>query len=92
MPSRTRTRRSRSEGRTKLSNGPTTVGPDTTRIAHSITAAPLDMPSTGVANSAADSQMISVPSQTSQTSQTSLTTMRRVWHRSRPIPRPGPAS
>ncbi|MEV7720342.1 hypothetical protein [Streptomyces sp. NPDC088184] len=52
----------------------------------------MDMPSTGVANSAADSQMISVPSQTSQTSQTSLTTMRRVWHRSRPIPRPGPAS
>ncbi|MFJ1716812.1 hypothetical protein [Streptomyces sp. NPDC088260] len=46
----------------------------------------MDMPSTGAANSAADSQMISAPSQTNQT------TMRRVWHRSSPIPRPGPAS
>lgn len=51
-PSQTRMRCSRSEGRTKLSSGPTTVGPDTTRIAPSITAAPLDMSSTGTANSA----------------------------------------
>src|SRR5215831_5985197 len=39
-PSQDKIRCSRSDGRTNASSGPTTVGPDTTKIAPSITAAP----------------------------------------------------
>src|SRR5262249_10187690 len=46
-PSQDRIRCSRSEGRTNASSGPTTVGPDTTKIAPSMSAAPADMPSNG---------------------------------------------
>ena len=72
-PSQIRTRCSRSVGRTKLSSGPTTVGPETTRIIPSITAAPRDMPSSGAATDAANAQVISTPMMISR-----ITTL-RTW-------------
>jgi len=45
----------------KRSSGPTTVGPETTRMMPSITAAPRDMPSSGAAAAAASTQVIRTP-------------------------------
>ena len=45
----------------KRSKGPTTVGPETTRMMPSITAAPRDMPSSGAATAAASTQVIRTP-------------------------------
>lgn len=52
-PSQIRMRWIRSVGRTKWSSGPTTVGPETTRITPSMTAELFDMPSSGTARTAA---------------------------------------
>ena len=52
-PSQDRIRWRRSDGRTKARRGPTTVGPDTTRMAPVMSAAPAEMPSSGVASAAA---------------------------------------
>jgi hypothetical protein len=58
---RARTRCSRSVGRTRSCNGPTTVGPETARITPIITAAPGDRPSSSAATAAASGQVISTP-------------------------------
>ena len=60
-PSQDRIRWRRSAGRTNASSGPTTVGPDTTKIAPSIAAAPADMPSSGAASTAANAIVIGTP-------------------------------
>ena len=60
-PSQDSIRWRRSEGRTKASSGVTTVGPDTTRIAPVISAAPPDMPSSGPASTAANAIVIGTP-------------------------------
>ena len=60
-PSQDSIRWRRSDGRTKASSGPTTVGPDTTKIAPSISAAPADMPSSGPASTAANAIVIGTP-------------------------------
>jgi hypothetical protein len=59
------TRCSRSTGRTKASSGPTTVGPETTRMAPVSSAAPCDMPSTGVAQTAPTRKVTGTPSKIS---------------------------
>ena len=66
-PSQDRTRCSRSVGRTKASSGPTTVGPDTTRMAPVISAACLDMPSSRPANTAAKAKVTGTPITISRT-------------------------
>ena len=68
------------------SSGPTTVGPETTRITPSISAAPRDMPSSGAATSAASTQVISTP----EDDQADHTL--RVWPLSLRRSRPRPAS
>jgi len=60
-PSQDKIRCSRSDGRTNASSGPTTVGPDTTKIAPVISAAPADMPSSSPANTAANAIVIGTP-------------------------------
>ena len=59
-------------GRTKLSSGPTTVGPDTTRMTPIMTAAPQDMPRSDAATRPAKTQVMTMPTQIS------LTTARRM--------------
>ena len=85
-PSQMRTCCSRSVGRTKLSSGPTTVGPETTRMIPSISAAPRDMPSSGAATEAASAVVIRTPSTIRR-----ITTL-RVWPLSFRISRLRPAS
>ena len=85
-PSQMRTCCTRSVGRTKLSSGPTTVGPETTRMMPSITAAPRDMPRSGAATEAASTLVISTPSTIRR-----ITTL-RVWPLSLRISRLRPAS
>ena len=60
-PSQDSIRCRRSDGRTKASSGVTTVGPDTTKIAPVISAAPPDMPSSGPASTAANAIVIGTP-------------------------------
>ena len=60
----------------KSNSGPTTVGPDTTRMAPSIRAALLDMPSSSPANTAARTMVTGTPIAIS------LITTRRVCPRS----------
>src|SRR2546430_11496653 len=68
-PSQESTRCSRSVGRMKSSSGPTTVGPDTTRMAPSIRAALLDMPSSSPANTAARTMVTGTPRSEEHTSE-----------------------
>ena len=75
-PSQASTRCSRSAGRTKRSNGPTTVDPDITRMTPVITAAPADMPSSSAANTAPKTHVTGTPTAIS------LITTRRVCPRS----------
>src|SRR5215470_15698720 len=65
-PSQDSIRWRRSAGRTKASSGPTTVGPDTTKIAPSMSAAPADMPSSGAASTAANAIVTGTPQMTSR--------------------------
>ena len=65
-PSQDKIRCSRSDGRAKASSGPTTVGPDTTKIAPVISAAPADMPSSGPASTAANAIVTGTPQITSR--------------------------
>jgi hypothetical protein len=60
-PSQDSIRRRRSDGRTKASSGPTTVGPDTTKIAPVISAAPAGTTSSGPANTAANAIVTGTP-------------------------------
>ena len=83
-PSQIRTCCRRSAGRTKRSSGPTTVGPETTRMMPSITAAPRDMPSSGAAADAASTQVISTPRMIRRI--TTLRTCPLSFRRSRPRP------
>jgi hypothetical protein len=59
-----------------VSSGPTTVGPDTTRMAPVISAACLDMPSSRPANTAPKANVTGTPSTISRS------TTRLVWPRS----------
>jgi hypothetical protein len=72
-PSQMRTRCTRSVGRTKFSSGPTTVGPETTRMAPSMIADCLDMPSRTAAETVASAQVMGTPMMMSRR------TTRRVW-------------
>ena len=65
-PSQVSTRRRRSPGRMKSSSGPTTVGPETTRIAPSISAADCDRSSSSAAAPAPITHVSSVPMVTSR--------------------------
>ena len=85
-PSQMRTCCSRSVGRTKLSSGPTTVGPETTRMIPSMTAAPRDIPSNGAATDAPSAQVISTPATIRRS------TTLRVWPLSFRRSKPRPAS
>ena len=60
-PSQARIRWTRSLGRTKASSGPTTVGPETTRIAPVISAACSGMPSSTSAMQVASAIVIGTP-------------------------------
>ena len=70
----------------KRNSGATTVGPDTTRMAPVISAAPVDIPSSSAANTAANAQVIATPQVISRI------TTRRVCPRSLPSFSPSPAS
>ncbi|CAM5677587.1 hypothetical protein SVIOM74S_09834 [Streptomyces violarus] len=85
-PSQMRMCWSRSVGRTKLRSGPTTVGPETTRIVPIMTAARHDMPSSGAARTVPSSPVVRTPIQISRT------TTRRVWPFSLARSSPRPAS
>ena len=85
-PSQASTRRSRSVGRMKRNSGATTVGPDTTRMAPVISAAPVDIPTSSAANAAPNAQVIATPQLISRI------TKRRVCPRSLPSSSPSPAS
>jgi hypothetical protein len=85
-PSQIRICCTRSVGRTKLSNGPTTVGPETTRMIPSISAAPRDIPRSGAATEAASAVVTRTPSTIRR-----ITTL-RVWPLSFRISRLRPAS
>ena len=61
-PSQARIRWTRSLGRTKASSGPTTVGPETTRIAPVISAACSGMPSSSNAMHMASARVTGTPS------------------------------
>ena len=66
--------------------GPTTVGPDTTKIAPVMTAAPNDMPRSGRAHAAAIAKVMGTPTNTS------LGTTRRARPRTTPYLSDRPAS
>jgi hypothetical protein len=70
----------------KRSSGPTTVGPDTTRIAPIMSAAPADMPSSRAANTAANAHVTGTPMAIRRR------TTRRVCPRSFPTSSARPAS
>src|SRR6266567_6162398 len=66
-PSHRSVRCTRSAGRTKFSSGPTTVGPETTRMTPSMSAAPFDMPSSSAAKRPANAQVTGTPMAMSRT-------------------------